>query len=173
MAKAPNRTGPSSAEKKTIAKGNAKADALRDMERTFSSDRTLGSANDASEKARTVAGGARIARAASNYTGDLKPLSPRQEGLMKGAQEKFERSKNPVDKEGARRTIGRLMQSGVASYQGYSRLACQTPNCDKSVDLAATSGDVVCSDCISKGDPAGKEYRDVPKGNTSSARTLK
>ncbi|CAB4128863.1 hypothetical protein UFOVP225_93 [uncultured Caudovirales phage] len=100
---------------------------------------------------------------------DNPNMSDRAAGHLREAQSRFEAAPPGRSKEELRRQIGRSMQSGVIPHTaGITRLACQTPNCDKSVKLAADiseqpDGDVVCTDCYNKGDKAGAEYKDVPR----------
>jgi len=107
---------------------------------------------------------------------DNANMSDRAAGHLREAQSRFEAAPPGRSKEGLRRQIGRSMQSGVIPHTaGITRLACQTPSCDKSVKLAADAseqpdGDVVCTDCYNKGDKAGSEYKDAPRnvGTTNS-----
>ena len=110
---------------------------------------------------------------------EMRTLQGRQVGHLAEAQKRFESASPGADRESLRRKIGRSMQSGVIPHDsGITQLACQTPNCDKSVKLAGDigeqpNGDVVCTDCYNKGDKAGAEYRDRPEnvsGSVSGAR---
>jgi hypothetical protein len=109
----------------------------------------------------------------------MRELQGRQVGHLEQAQKRFESAPAGADKEKLRRQIGRSMQSGIVPHtSSITQLACQTPNCDKSVKLAGDindqpNGDVVCNDCYNKGDKAGAEYRDRPEnvaGSVSGSR---
>lgn len=112
----------------------------------------------------------RKATQAADYV-DVKPMEGRSVGHLREAQKRFESAPAGADREKLRRQIGRSMQTGTIPHDsGITQLACQTPNCDTSVSLTETQGDVVCKDCLDKGDVAGREYRDQPKnvGSTVS-----
>lgn len=121
----------------------------------------------------TAAARPRKSTQAADYV-DVQPLQGRQVGHLREAQKRFESAPAGADREKLRRQIGRSMQSGTIPHDsGITQLACQTPNCDKSVSLTATDGDVVCKDCLDSGDRAGAEYRDRPEnvgGTNSGAR---
>lgn len=105
---------------------------------------------------------------------DYTEMTPRAAGHLREAQSRFEAAPPGRSREELRRQIGRSLQSGLIPHTaGITRLACQTPNCDNSVNLAADkadkpNGDVVCNDCYDKGDKAGAEYTDVPRNVGSS-----
>lgn len=105
---------------------------------------------------------------------EYKAMPERGVRHLEEAQRRFEAAPPGKDREDLRRKIGRSMQTGVLPHDSsITQLACQTPNCDKSVSLTDTQGDVVCKDCLDKGDVAGKEYRDSPStvGSTNTGAT--
>ena len=105
---------------------------------------------------------------------EYKSMPERSVRHLEEAQKRFEATPAGRDREDLRRKIGRSLQSGIIPHtSSITQLACQTPNCDKSVSLTDTQGDVVCKDCLSAGDKAGKEYRDTPStvGSTVTGAT--
>jgi hypothetical protein len=132
-------------------------------------------------------------RAAADLV-DYRPMGKNAETAMINRQRQFEKlPAGHPKKEQLRRSIGRTLQTGILSESGGAELkqiACQgEAGCGNSVKvlnsldltpagkgraLDPTEGDVVCRDCLRKGDVAGKTYRDraeqMSSTNTGAGR---
>lgn len=94
-----------------------------------------------------------------------EPTTPRVKSQLKATQERFEKTPPGPDREKHRRAIGKMIQQGTFEGSGVHQLACQTPGCNRNVPAfpeKGNIGDVVCNNCLSAGDLAGKEYKDKP-----------
>jgi hypothetical protein len=135
----------------------------------------------------------RKSRAAADLV-DYRPMGKNAETAMINRQRQFEKlPAGHPKKEQLRRSIGRTLQTGILSESGGAELkqiACQgEAGCGNSVKvlnsldltpagkgraLDPTEGDVVCRDCLRKGDVAGKTYRDraeqMSSTNTGAGR---
>jgi len=107
--------------------------------------------------------------ASMNFLRDLaaasEPSKARVKTQLANTQERFEQAAPGPEKEKHRRSIGRMIQQGTFEGSGISRLACQTPGCNRSVPAFPEKGDigdVVCNNCNAAGDLAGREYKDRP-----------
>jgi hypothetical protein len=120
--------------------------------------------------------------ASMNFLRDLaeasEPSSRRVQSQLAETQTRFERAAPGPEKEKHRRAIGRMMQQGTFEKAGVHQLACQTPGCNRNVPIEPAGEDnvmskpkedmdVVCRNCRSAGDLAGREYTDKP---TNKAR---
>jgi hypothetical protein len=140
-------------------------------------------------------------RAAADLV-DYRPMGKNAETAMINRQRQFEKlPAGHPKKEQLRRSIGRTLQTGILSESGGAELkqiACQgEAGCGNSVKvlngldfteanpetgkpagngraLDPREGDVVCRDCLRKGDVAGKTYRDraeqMSSTNTGAGR---
>lgn len=95
-----------------------------------------------------------------------RSMEPGGEKAMIRAQREFERRPAGPRKEELRKSIGLSLQSGIMSQSGAAALkqhACQGASCNNSVSMVDNDGgDVVCKDCLRKGDVSGKTYKDRP-----------
>jgi hypothetical protein len=138
----------------------------------------------------------RKATAAADFV-DYKPMGRNAETGLINRQRKFEALPAGPAKERARQSIGRTLQTGIMSEAGgdaIKQIACQTPNCENSVKvlngldlteanpktgkpagngraLDRNEGDVVCRDCLRKGDVAGATYTDYNKASQASTNS--
>lgn len=112
-------------------------------------------------KKEVVAGTAKATKVSKDKKStDYATLTGKAQTRLETAQKVFESAPPGNVRESARATVGRALQRGVPG-PSITRLACQTPNCGNSINIAQ-GADVVCPSCMSGGDRAGAEYKDRP-----------
>lgn len=160
--------------RKVVAAGEERSKAKRRMSDSEYEGqlRDLAAQEKAASRAESASMIATTSPARDQGVADYPAMSKRQQAHLEGMQRAFESSPAGPAKEKARGKIGRAIQSAVpASGGSLSRLACQTPNCNESVDLVRGGGDVVCEGCLSKGDKAGATYKDRPENVVSTVKS--
>jgi hypothetical protein len=151
------------------AQSEAKRQAMLDMRGTDLEETVTGGAARKTIAELNEINGAkkkpRRERQAGSPTG-YRSMEPGAEKRMISTQREFERRGPGPRKEELRKSIGLSLQSGIMSQSGSAALkqhACQGASCNNSVSMVDNDGgDVVCKDCLRKGDISGKTYKDRP-----------